>query len=101
MLLRYFAKQSVENYGNVINVASANIAANDLSESVASAASLLWTEDTAAAVADTGNGLASSMTAVSNAMLMPLDSTGSNLFGADPLSAGLFSGTEKEQSFLG
>ena len=101
MLLRYFAKQSAENYGNVINVASANVAVSDLSESVASAASLLWTEETPAMIADTGSELTSSTLSVTNAMLTPLDSTGSDLYGADSLSAGLFSDTNKNQSFLG
>ncbi len=101
MLMRYFAKQSAENYVNVISASSSNIGSDSVSDSMASAASMLWVDDTPAMVADTGSELASSMTAISNAMLMPLDSTGSDLFGADSLSSGLFSDTNKNQSFLG
>ena len=101
MLLRYFAKQSAENYGGVLSSGSSNIISDSVSDSIASAASMLWSDDSAAMVADTGSELSSSMIAVSNALLTPLDSTGSDLFGADTLSSGLFSDTEKNKSFLG
>lgn len=101
MLLRYFAKQSAEHYGGVSGDESASVIANDLSESAAMAASLLWTDDTSAMIGDNGDGLTSSMTAVSNAMLMPLDSTGSDCFGTGSLISGLFSNTKNNQSLLG
>ena len=101
MLLRYLAKQSAGNYGSVLNSVSVNAIENSVSDSIASAASLLWTEDSAAMLADTGSELMSSMAAISNALLTPLDSTDSNLFGADSLSSGLFSDTNKNQNFLG
>ena len=101
MLLRYLAKQSADNYGYVINNGSYNIISNSISDSIASAASMLWTAETPA-VADTGSELTSSMTAIHNAMLTPLDSTDGNVLGADSLASDLFSDTNnKGLNFLG
>ena len=100
MLLRYFAKQVADSFGATISDTS-RMLAGSVTDSVVSAASMLWTDDTVATVADTGSQLTSSMTAVTNAMLTPLDSTDSNLYGSDSLSSGLFSDTNKNQSFLG
>ncbi len=66
-------------------------------DSVTSAASSLWSE-TAAAVADVGRERASSMVSVSNAMLTPLDSTDSNVFGPGSLNTGLLA--DKKNSGL-
>ena len=101
MLMRYFAKQTADNYSGVLNGSSSNILSNDVSDSIASAAAMLWTDETTAAVADTGSELASSMASINNSLLTPLDSADANLFGADSLSSGLFSDSNKNQSFLG
>ena len=107
MLLRYLAKQSVENYGSVLDSASSNMVATSnsnpiVSDSIVSAASMLWTDEQPAAVADTGSELASSMASINNALLTPLDSTDSNLLGSDSLASDLFSDTNnKGLNFLG
>ena len=108
MLLRYLAFQSEKNknYGSVSNSSSSNMLASSVPNSVVSdpiisAASMLWTDETTAAVADTGSELASSMASINNALLTPLDSADANLFGADSLTSGLFSDSNKNQSFLG
>ena len=106
MLLRYLAKQSVVNYGSVLDSGSSNMVATSnsnsiVSDSIVSAASMLWTDEQPAAVADTGSELASSMASINNALLTPLDSTDANLYGADSLTSGLFSDSNKNQSFLG
>lgn len=105
MLMRYFAFQSAKNDGSVLNSSSSNMLASSVpnsvvSDSIVSAASMLWT-DQLAAVADTGSELASSMASINNALLTPLDSTDANLYGADSLTSGLFSDSNKNQSFLG
>ena len=101
MLLRYLAKQSADNYDYVINNGSYNIISNSISDSIASAASMLWTAETPA-VADTGSELTSSMTAIHNALLTPLDSADSNVLGSDSLASDLFSDTNnKGLNFLG
>ena len=102
MLLRYFAKQSAENYSNVINSGSSNILSDSGSDSIVSAASMLWTDEQPAAVADTGSELASSMASINNALLTPLDSTDSSVLGSDSLASDLFSDTNnKGLNFLG
>ncbi len=101
MFLRYFAKQSADNYFSMFNSNYSNILADSVSGSVASDASLLWVDENMSAVADTGNEISTSMTVVSNAMLTPMDSTVSELFRTDSLSSGLFSDTKKNQSYLG
>ena len=106
MLLRYLAKQSVVNYGSVLDSGSSNMVATSNSNSIASdsivsAASMLWTDETAA-VADTGSELTSSMASINNALLTPLDSTDSNVLGYDSLASDLFSDTNnKGLNFLG
>ena len=107
MLLRYLAFQSVNNDGSVLNSSSPNMLASSVpnpivSDSIVSAASMLWTDEQPAAVADTGSELASSMASINNALLTPLDSTDSNLLGSDSLAADLFSDTNnKGLNFLG
>ena len=101
MLMRYLAKQSVVNYGSVLDSGSSNILASSVPNPIVSAASMLWTDEQPAAVAETGSELASSMASINNALLTPLDSTDANLYGADSLTSGLFSDSNKNQSFLG
>ena len=72
--------------------------ANSVADSITSAASSLWSETTAA-VADVGRELASSMVSISNAMLTPLDSTDSNVFGSGSLASDLFS-DKKNNGFI-
>ena len=98
MLLRYLAKQAAENCGSVVSSGSSNIISNSVSDSIASAASMLWADDSTAVITNTGSELTSSMTAISNAMLTPPDSTGNDVFGADSLSFNLFS--DKKNSGL-
>ena len=107
MLLRYFAFQSANNNGSVLNSGSPNMLASSVPNpvvpnSVVSAASMLWTDEQPAAVADTGSELASSMASINNALLTPLDSTDSNMLGSDSLASDLFSDTNnKGINFLG
>ena len=69
MLLRYFAKQTAENFSDTLNSVSGSMMVSCDTDSISSAASLLWTDDSTAAVADTGSLLTPSMTDISNAML--------------------------------
>lgn len=106
MLLRYFAFQSAENSGSVLNCSSSNMLASSVpnsvvSDSIVSAASMLWTDEQPATVADTGSELASAMNSITNAMLTPFGSTDSVLIGSDSLSTGLFSENKKSTNFLG
>ena len=98
MLLRYFAKQTADNFAGTSESLSSPLMASFAVDSVTSAVSSLWSETTAA-VADTGSELASSMVSISNAMLTPLDSTDSNVFGSGSLASDLFS-DKKNNGFI-
>ena len=98
MLLRYFAKQVADSFDESVGSVNSAMLASTVVDSVTSAASSLWSETTAA-VADTGSELASSMVSISNAMLTPLDSTDSNVFGSGSLASDLFS-DKKNNGFI-
>ena len=101
MLLRYFAKQVADSFGGTVsNIADTLV--SSVPDTIVSAASMLWSDETVVAVADTRSELASSMTSINNALLTPLDSTDSNVLGSDSLAADLFSDTNnKGLNFLG
>ena len=106
MLLRYFAKQVAYNVGETVssspNMLTSSVPNPVVPNSVVSAASMLWTDEQPAAVADTGSELASSMASINNALLTSLDSTDSNVLGSDSLASDLFSDTNnKGLNFLG
>ena len=92
--------RSAENYGSEFSGGTFNTFADSVPDTFSSAASLLWAEDTTAAIADTGGELTSDMTAVSNAMLTPWDNTNAYVTGSDTLYSGLFPDS-KNKNFLG
>ena len=100
MLLRYFAKQSADNYFSTGSSVSSGMLANSVADPITSAVSDLWSEPTAQ-VADTDGELASSIMSISNAMLTPLDNRNGNMLGLDSPVSGLFSDKNNGLNFLG
>ena len=100
MLLRYFAKQSADNYFSTGSSVSSGMLANSVVDPITSAVSDLRSEPTAQ-VADTDCDLASSILSISNAMLTPLDNRNGNMLGSDSPVSGLFSDKKSGLNFLG
>ena len=89
MLLRYFAKQVADSFGETVSGSASEMTINSVMDSIVPSTSFLWPETTAM-VADTRSELASAMTSGSNDLCTSLNGSGTAVFGTDFLSPGLF-----------